>query len=369
MAKWAASQGARHLVLVGRSGAASPLARRTVEELVQKGVSVMTAAADVSKEDDVTRLLNKVSATMPPLKGVFHAAAVLDDKFLGDLDAAAIDKVMAPKALGAWYLDRQTRSMALDWFVLFSSVSSWVGNPGQGNYVAANAWLDALAQHRRAEGLPGISISWGAIADVGMLAENQLAAATLSRAGIRGLPVSAVTGAMASLMRWNAGNLCVADIDWARWRQFQPGIKDRPIFSHLLAELEGGGDGLDSHGILVALAALPPEKRIDRLCAGIAAIVAESLHLSADTLDFHQPFNEMGIDSLLGLELQSAMSVKLGIEVSLMELMKSKGIAGLAGDLLAKMRILDTDEPDPDAGSEASSETQTGKPGARDAVR
>ena len=308
---------------------------------------------------------------MPPrLKGVFHAAAVLDDKFLErDLDAAAIDKVMAPKALGAWYLDRHTRSLALDWFVLFSSVSAWVGNPGQGNYVAANAFLDALAQHRRAEGLPGISISWGAIADVGMLAENQLASATLSRAGIRGLPVAAVTGAMASLMRWDAGNLCVADIDWARWRQFQPGIKNRPLFSHLLAELESGGEGLDSHGILVALAALPPEKRIDRLCAGVAAIVAESLHLSADTLDFHQPFNEMGIDSLLGLELQSAMSVKLGIEVSLMELMKSKGIAGLASDLLAKMRISDKDEPEPDNGGETPAETKTGRPGARDAVQ
>lgn len=369
VAKWAVSQGARHLVLVGRSGAASPLAKRTVAELEQKGVSVMTAAADVSRENDLTRLLSEVSATMPPLKGVFHAAAVLDDKFLSDLDAAAIDKVMAPKALGAWYLDRHTRSLALDWFVLFSSVSAWVGNPGQGNYVAANAFLDALAQHRRAEGLPGISISWGAIADVGMLAENQLASATLSRAGIRGLPVAAVTGSMASLMRWNAGNLCVADIDWARWRQFQPGIKDRPLFSHLLAELEGGGDGLDSHGILVALAALPPEKRIDRLCAGVAAIVAESLHLSADTLDFHQPFNEMGIDSLLGLELQSSMSVKLGIEVSLMELMKSKGIAGLAADLLAKMRISDTNDPEPDNGGETAAETKTGRPGARDAVQ
>jgi acyl carrier protein len=206
-----------------------------------------------------------------------------------------------------------------------------------------------------------------------MLAENQLAAATLSRAGIRGLPVAAVTGALASLMRWNAGNLCVADIDWAKWRQFQPGIKDRPLFSHLLAELEGGGDGLDSHGILVALAALPPEKRIDRLCAGIAAIVAESLHLAADTLDFHQPFNEMGIDSLLGLELQSAMSVKLGIEVSLMELMKSKGIAGLAADLLAKMRISDTEEAEPNPGgetpAEAQAQTKIGKSGARDAVR
>jgi acyl carrier protein len=170
-------------------------------------------------------------------------------------------------------------------------------------------------------------------------------------------------------MRWNAGNLCVADIDWAKWRQFQPGIKDRPLFSHLLAELEGGGDGLDSHGILVALAALPPEKRIDRLCSGIAAIVAESLHLRADTLDFHQPFNEMGIDSLLGLELQSAMSVKLGVEVSLMELMKSKGIASLASDLLAKMRISDTNEAEPDTGGETASETNTGKPGARDAVR
>jgi acyl carrier protein len=237
--------------------------------------------------------------------------------------------------------------MALDWFVLFSSVSAWVGNPGQANYVAANAFLDALAQHRRAEGLPAIAVSWGAVADVGMVAENPVAAATLARVGIRPLPIASVTGALASIIRWNAGNLCIADIDWARWRQFQPGIKDRPRYTHLLAELETGGEGLDSRGILVALAALPPEKRLERLSAGIAAIVADSLHMTADKLDLHQPFNELGIDSLLGLELQSSMSAKLGIEVSLMELMKSRGISGLASDLLAKMRIDEPAETEP----------------------
>jgi acyl transferase domain-containing protein/NADPH:quinone reductase-like Zn-dependent oxidoreductase/acyl carrier protein len=347
VAKWAVAQGARHLVLAGRSGAASPLAKRTVEELGNKGVTVMAASCDVSKEPEVARLMADIAVKMPPLKGIFHAAAVLDDGFLADLNASRIEKVMDPKALGAWYLDRHTRSMALDWFVLFSSVSAWVGNPGQANYVAANAFLDALAQHRRAEGLPAVAVSWGAVGDVGMVAENPTAATTLARVGIRTLPIASVTGALASIIRWNAGNLCIADIDWAKWRQFQPGIKDRPRYTHLLAELETGGEGLDSRGILVALAALPPEKRLERLSAGIAAIVADSLHMTADKLDLHQPFNELGIDSLLGLELQSSMSVKLGIEVSLMELMKSRGISGLASDLLAKMKIDDPAETEP----------------------
>jgi acyl transferase domain-containing protein/NADP-dependent 3-hydroxy acid dehydrogenase YdfG/acyl carrier protein len=367
VAKWAVAQGARHLVLVGRSGAASPLAKRTVEELDKKGVSVMAAACDVSKEPEVARLMADIAVKMPPLKGIFHAAAVLDDGFLANLDASRMEKAMAPKALGAWVLDRHTRSLALDWFVLFSSISAWVGNPGQGNYVAANTFLDALAQHRRAEGLPAISVSWGAVADVGMVAENPVAAATLARVGIRPLPIASVTGALASIIRWNAGNLCIADIDWARWRQFQPAIKDRPRYAYLLAELETGGEGLDSRGILVALAALPPEKRLERLSAGIAAIVAESLHMTADKLDLHQPFNELGIDSLLGLELQSSMSVKLGIEVSLMELMKSRGISGLASDLIAKMKIGEPAETEP--GDMPGPATKTPGLDAADATR
>ncbi len=353
VARWAAAQEARHLVLVGRRGATSPLAKRTVEELEKKGVTVRALAADISQEPEVMRLLADIGATMPPLKGIFHAAAVIDDGFLGDLDGSRFETVMAPKALGAWYLHKHTRSQALDIFMLFSSVSAWVGNPGQANYVAANAFLDALAEHRRAQGLPAVSVSWGAVADVGMVAQNQVAAATLARAGIRPLPIASVTGALASLLRWSTGNLCLADIDWGKWSQFQPGVKDRPRYTHILAELETGGEGLDSHSIQVALAALAPEKRLERLSAAIAAIVADALHLTPDKLDTHASFNELGIDSLLGLELQSAMTAKLGLDVSLMELMKSKGIDGLARDLLVKMKISDSGDTAEDAGSSA----------------
>ncbi len=347
VAKWTVAQGARHLVLVGRRGPASPLAQRTLEEFEKKGVSVMAIAADVSRDGDVAGIMSDIAAEMPPLKGIFHAAAVLDDGFLPDLNPSRLETVMAPKALGAWHLHQHTRLMQLDWFVMFSSVSAWVGNPGQANYVAANAFLDALAQHRRAHGLAAVSVSWGAVADVGMLAGHQVAAATLERVGIRALPIAAVTGALASILRWNAVNPCVADIDWARWSRFQPGIKGRPRYSHILAELEAVGEGLDSRNLLLALTALAPEKRIKRLSDGIAAIVSESLHVPVDKLDLDQPFDEMGIDSLLGLEMQSSLSVKLGIEVSLLELMKSKGINGLAGDILAKMKI-------PDAGDAVS---------------
>jgi len=351
LAKSLVKHGARHLVLAGRRGAVTPGAVETLEVLQKAGASVLSVKVDVSKEDEVKGLLAEIAEKMPPLRGVFHTAAVIDDGFLGDLTAARFEKVMAPKALGAWYLHQHTRDLPLDAFVLFSSVSAWVGNPGQGNYAAANAFLDALAQYRRSEGLAATSVSWGAVAGVGMLAENEVAAATLARAGIRPLPVSVVITAMTSVLRWNPVNLGVMDVDWARWSQFQPGLKTLPRYAHLMAELETGGEGLDSRGIQVALAALPPGKRLDRLSAGIAGIVAEALHVSADKLDLHQPFNEMGVDSLLGVELQASMSMKLGIEVSLLELMKSKGIAGLAGDLLAKMKIADAE---PEAGAHSA---------------
>ncbi len=339
LARWLAGRGARHLVLAGRRGAASPKARQVVDELGKKGVSVMAVAADISEESQVVQLLGDVARTMPPVRGVFHAAAVLDDGLLSNLDQRRFENVMAPKALGAWWLDRHTRCLPLDFFVLFSSVAAWVGNPGQANYVAANAFLDALAEHRRAQGLPATSISWGAVADAGMVAENEQVAARLASVGIRPLPISSVLEAVASVLRWNPVHLGVMEVDWARWSQVQPGAKTCPRFSRLLAELETGGQGLDSRNIRVALAALVPEKRRDRLAAAIAELVADALHMPAAKMDLHQPFTEMGIDSLLGVELQTSIAVKLGVEVSLLELMKSKGITGLAGDLLQKMKL------------------------------
>ena len=149
VARWMAERGAGTLVLMGRRGADTPDARQAVAELEQKGARVVAYTADVSKEADLAAVLAAIDADLPPLKGVLHAAMVLEDSLLLNLDHEGIDRVLAPKLAGTWNLHMQTADRQLDFFVLFSSLSSVFGHAGQGNYAAANAFLDAMAWYRR----------------------------------------------------------------------------------------------------------------------------------------------------------------------------------------------------------------------------
>ena len=155
LAQWLVEGGARHLVLTSRSGAATPDAEAFVQSLRERGVEVRVVRADIGSPEDVARLIAEIRSADRPLKGVFHLAMVIDDAPLASLTRERIRSVMAPKAYGAWLLHESTRDFDLDCFVMFSSVSSIFGNPAQGNYGAANAFLDSLAHHRRALGLAG----------------------------------------------------------------------------------------------------------------------------------------------------------------------------------------------------------------------
>jgi NADPH:quinone reductase-like Zn-dependent oxidoreductase len=163
IARWLADQGARHLVLCGRSGAASPEAEAFVTELRGRGVDIEIHQADAGSGEDVSRVVSAIENSGPPLRGIFHLAMVIDDAPMGVLTADRLRKVMAPKAHGAWLLHERTRHIPLDCFVMFSSVSSIFGNPAQANYAAANAVLDSLALHRRALGLSALAINWGVL--------------------------------------------------------------------------------------------------------------------------------------------------------------------------------------------------------------
>jgi NADPH:quinone reductase-like Zn-dependent oxidoreductase len=337
--KWLAKAGARHLVLVGRSGPATQRARQAVGELTHMGVSVKSVTADVSEESQVADLLADIRETMPPLRGIFHTAAVLDDGLLMNLDETRVARVMTPKARGAWILHQQTRSIPLDLFVLFSSATTWMGNPGQGNYVAANAFLDGLAQHRRAEGLAATSISWGALADVGMLATNAQAAEHLSRMGIRAFPAASAAEALSHILAWDPTMLGVMDIDWDKWRQAQPAAARSPRLARLRGGSEDAGQSLASTDLRTVLMAMPPEDRLDKLASAMANVVGEALRMPAEKVNVHQALSDMGIDSLVGVELQLTISTTVGVEVSLLELMNAGSILDLGRRLLERMDI------------------------------
>lgn len=153
--------GVRNLILIGRSGVADPQAREAVDALRARGAQVLADAVDVTSRTALADLLAKAEAELPPLRGILHGAMVLDDALLADQDGQRFTRVVAPKLLGAWNLYELTSHLDLDAFVLFSSATSMVGNPGQANYAAANAFLDHFAEALRARGQRVLALNWG----------------------------------------------------------------------------------------------------------------------------------------------------------------------------------------------------------------
>src|SRR5262245_22171414 len=239
VARWLTERGAGHLVLVGRRGADSEASQRAVAELEERGAKVTVLRADVSREEDVARVLGEIDRNLPPLRGVFHAAMVLEDCLLLNLDGGHFRRVLAPKVQGAWNLHTQTRDRPLDCFVLFSSLSSVFGHAGQGNYAAANAFLDALAWHRRANGLPALAVNWGHLGEVGYLAQRPELGERLERQGVMSFPVRQALDVLGRAIQRRAVQLSVMRVDWSRWRGLGVTGRVSPRFAHLMPQTRG----------------------------------------------------------------------------------------------------------------------------------
>ncbi len=336
VAEWMVAQGARHLVLVGRRGAATADAQEAVRQLEAAGAKVMAAAADIATETAVVQLLDVAGQMMPPIKGIIHAAAVLDDARLIDLDAERFARVMAPKALGAWHLHQHTRD--LEFFLLFSSVSCLIGNARQGNYVAANAVLDTLAELRRAQGMPATTINWGALAQVGMAASSSEVERHLALMGIKTFTSAQAMEALASVLEWNPVQVGIMDVDWQQWAMFEPTGGASSRFADLVGRDHGGVDSPASE-LHAQLSDLEPDERRELIGLLLAEQVAETLRMPTDRVDMGQALSDMGVDSLMAVELQTGIKHKFGIEISTLELMKGNSLAQMALHFLDKLGL------------------------------
>src|SRR6185312_2747059 len=185
-AEWLARKGARHLALIGRSRTTAPNAAAALDRLRREGIDAREFATDVADAGQLADALCQLSHDMPPLRGVVHAAAVIRDTGLVNMTEDDFHDVLRPKMAGAWNLHQQTLTERLDFFVMYSSAITLFGNEGQANYAAANLYLEALAAHRRGMGLPGLTVAWGAIADVGhMVRHAGLTERVKERLGVR----------------------------------------------------------------------------------------------------------------------------------------------------------------------------------------
>ncbi|HYO70633.1 MAG TPA: SDR family NAD(P)-dependent oxidoreductase, partial [Archangium sp.] len=212
VAKWMVEKGARHLVLMGRSEP-TEAARQTLQELEKAGARVVVERADVSKREQLEAAFARMEKELPPLKGVVHAAVVLEDRTVLEMDGERFARPMPPKVQGAWNLHTLTADKPLDFFIMYSSAASLLGSPGQSNYAAANAFMDALAHHRRSQGLTGLSINWGAFSDVGQAAAQANRGERLSFRGISGLKPAQGTTVLGRLLSSRAAQVSVMQLD------------------------------------------------------------------------------------------------------------------------------------------------------------
>ena len=316
--QWLAAEGARHLVLAGRSEP-DATALAAITALQSDGVQVIAVSADVATAQGIERLMSTLQG-LPPLGGVIHGAAVLDDGVLIKQTPARFARVMGPKADGAWRLSVAMERAAHrpDFFVMYSSLSAVFGSPGQGNYVAANAFLDALALSRREADRTALSVNWGAWSEIGMAARG----GTVSRAGAQGLAsLSPAEGmqALGVLLRQGAVRASVAPIDWNLLGQQMGGAQAPRLLSDLLAEAQSQGRrDAQSSAAKVDFATLEPQERQAQLVTLVRRELATVLGLagSPQSIPLDQNFTTLGLDSLTSVELRNRLQQSLGRGVS-----------------------------------------------------
>ena len=302
-----ADLGAGVIVLNGRRDP-DPEAVEAISELRQRGVNIQVEIADVTDPSSVDAMLERIDATLPPLAGVIHSVGVLADAALTNQSWDGFERVLWPKILGAWHLHRATMHRDLDMFVLFSSAAGIMGNPGQANHASANSFLDQLAAHRRALGLPGQAIAWGAWSEIGEAAEQRGRIEERLGAGGTGW-MSPEQGfqALERLVRQDVTAPMVAEIDWQRYAEGQ--VATPPFLDEVLSVSDpSGAETPESHDDL--LSQLQASRSSDTLSV-LTPFLQRELQAVMRLPTAPSPsvgFFDLGMDSLMAVEFRNRLN-------------------------------------------------------------
>lgn len=358
-----AERGARRLILLARTampprerwlelGPSDPhfAAAQAILAMEKAGAHVRVESLDVADGLALQAFVERYRREgHPPIAGVFHCAGVLRDGIALHLNRDSFLEVLRPKVEGALNLDRAFASTALDHFVLFSSAAGLLGSPGQGNYAAANAFLDALAQARRAAARPGLSIAWGPWSEAG-LAHRPDRAGRLALRGMKGLASAAGIAVLDRLLKRDPPPVtAVLDATWGELFAAYDDLDERPFYSELRAEAprEAKAPVLDAG----SLRALPPDARRDAVLSHLKALLGRAFGCAPETLDAQQPMNQMGLDSLIVLELSSRLKQSLGVAPALELFAHGGSPQDLAAHLLEQLGLEKTSPAAPRAAS------------------
>lgn len=319
LAEQMAERGSGRIVLTGRSAPGNDTLG-AIERMRRGGNEIEICLVDISEPDAAERAVAVATSTGLPVRGVLHAAAVVEDAVLGNITTDLVARCWAPKAAGAWNLHEATAGQPLDWFCSFSSAAAMVGSPGQGAYAAANSWLDAFTQWRRTRGLPATSIAWGAWADIGRAQALAQDAA---------LAIAPPDGAYAldTLLRHNRAHVGYTPIAGTPWLT---AFAQHSRFAEAFRSLGGGAATAGS--ILPELRALPAEERAGRLRRLVAEQIGTILRR---TVDPDRPIAEYGLDSLGVLEVRTRIEAETGIRVGTTDITTVRALAEQLASVLA----------------------------------
>jgi NADPH:quinone reductase-like Zn-dependent oxidoreductase len=304
-ARWLVEHGAHNLLLVGRNSP-SAAAAAAISELRDTGILVEIRAVDVSDRAQLETIFKEIQAAMPPLRGIVHSAGVLDDGVLTQQSWSRFERVIAPKVAGAWNLHELTRHTPLDFFLLFSSMASLTGSPGQSGYAAGNAFLDALAHYRRARGLAALTINWGAWPDAGMAAKVETQGRRRVLPAIRPMPEQDCLSCLTLAAAQSCAQLAIADVDWAKWEN------PTRLLSSLVRHAPVAAAAPVQDGILERLSNAPASNRRKVLLEYLREQALEVLGLGkSHFIDERQPLVRMGLDSLMAVEFRNRLVISL----------------------------------------------------------
>ncbi|MEM9221977.1 MAG: SDR family NAD(P)-dependent oxidoreductase [Pseudomonadota bacterium] len=341
-AQWLIEEGARHVVLASRSGVKDEAIAEKIAAHTNAGVTVDVVTLDVTDTEAVKALVASITEKSE-LGGVFHMAMVLDDALITSLDAGRYATAMTPKIAGVHALEAAIEGAEPDLFVVYSSITVELGNPGQANYVAANAYLEAVARRRRAQGKPGLAVAWGAIADVGVFARDmetsELLQRKLGRHAITSAEALERLGELIAQGGMTEGPAVrmIGKIDWAAARK-DLALAASPAFEDLADDSSDAADESGAINLAERLAGLTDQEALKEVSKLLAGEISRILKLPVSEVDVHKPLTELGMDSLMGVELRMSAEQRLGIDIPLMSLAAGATLTDLAKKVVQRGR-------------------------------
>ncbi|WP_406069065.1 SDR family NAD(P)-dependent oxidoreductase [Micromonospora sp. NBC_01638] len=336
LAEFVAGHGGGSLALLGRRAPDQAAADR-IAALRAAGCDVRAYSVDVTSREALAGVLDQVRVGQAPIRGVVHAAGVLDDATVATLRPEQIEHAVAPKADGARHLDALTAGDPLDLFVLFSSAAALVGNAGQAGYAAGNAYLDSLAEARRRRGRPALSVQWGPFADVGLAAQDGNRGDRLSERGMGSFPVAQAWPALARFLRDGERVVGYVPLNVRQWFDAYPDTAALPSWQELRAE-GGAAGGADSKVFLDRLHGAAPDDRVPLVEDKVRELTGRVLRIDPGAVDQQTPFKALGLDSLMSLELRNRLESAFGLKLS-PTLLWTYGTAGALASVLCEQLL------------------------------